>query len=98
MIYNEVKLIDGLKHNNLFNYQTCSMLLEGVMPCVYERWENLFIYCGNNSLLRDQLTEGAVLKMNDCITLALVKITPVDAYMHIYCYCVNLRVCIYICS
>ena len=27
------------------------------------------------------------------VFLALVKITSVDAYMRIYCYCVNLRVC-----
>ena len=25
------------------------------------------------------------------VILALVKITPVDAYMHIYCYCMNLK-------
>ena len=28
--------------------------------------------------------------------LTLVKITLVDAYMHIYCCCMNLRVCVYL--
>ena len=27
---------------------------------------------------------------------ALVNITPVDAYMRIYCYCMNLRVSLYL--
>ena len=30
------------------------------------------------------------------VLLALVKITPVDAYMHIYCNCINLRVRVYL--
>ena len=30
--------------------------------------------------------------------LALMKITPTDAYMHIYCFCMNLRVSVFTCA
>ena len=31
-----------------------------------------------------------------CSILAIVKITWADAYMHIYCYCMNLRMSAYL--